>query len=103
MNAESRIQNAKITNRESQLTPLVSYQTQELIPNFPQTPKAIPIIPGTIKINAAAFLQITNIFSSAVDATLVTILQHLEQDTDGGIEEQRQRLRAAIGLSEELA
>jgi hypothetical protein len=51
-------------------------------------------------INAANFFfQIINIFWFAVDATLITILQHLRQDTDGSIEKQRQRLRIAIGMA----
>jgi hypothetical protein len=47
MNAESRIQNVGINaDAETWSAPLVSYQTQELIPDSPQTPQAVAPLPG---------------------------------------------------------
>jgi hypothetical protein len=73
----ARLVNSTLGNPNGQLSPLRNVATNELIDQFPATPRVIRDMPG---------------------ATLDAVLRALGMDIDGQIEQKRQRLRVQIGL-----
>ena len=77
VNNVARLINRTLVQPDEQLSPLHNVATNEPIDRFPATPEAIKDMPA---------------------AALNIVLRALGMETDGGLEQRRQRLRVQIGL-----
>ena len=82
VNNVARLINRSLAEPDGQLSPLRNVATNELIDQFPTTPRAIRGMPS---------------------AALDTVLRALGMEIDGRIEQKRQRLRVQIGLKADSA
>jgi hypothetical protein len=82
VNNVARLINSTLTDADLQLSPLRNVATNELIDQFPATPRAIRVIPS---------------------AALDTVLRALGMEIDGQINQKRQRLRVQVGLKADPA
>ncbi len=78
VNNVARLINSSLVDSDGQLSPLHNVATNEPIDRFPATPGAIKDMPA---------------------AALNTVLRALGMETNGGLEQKRQRLRVQIGLN----
>lgn len=82
VNNVARLINSTLMDADLQLSPLRNVATNELIDQFPATPRAIRGMPS---------------------AALDTVLRALGMEIDGRIEQKRLRLRVQIGLKADPA